>query len=482
VWRLAVPGVLDVRCGTGSVAAEFPNQTRQLVLGFADEGATMADRELAALILAAGKGTRLNSSRAKVLHEVGGRPMLGFALEAVAALDAKRCLVVVGFGAEAVQKRFADRAEFVLQAEQRGTGHAVQLCREPLGRFDGDVVVLYGDTPLLRGETLARMVEHKRRTAADLVMLSAPVDVPGIVVRDAAGKVARVVEVPDATPEELAIRERNTGVYLLDANLLWKLLERVDDRNAQGELYLTSIVELAVGDGCHVEALALEDADEALGVNTRAELAQAEARMRERTLSRVMAGGVTIVDPSSTYIGVDVVIGADTLIEPGCVIQGASRIGSGVHLKPGCMIESSRIGDDVEMGPNAHLRPNCEIGDGCRIGNFVEVKNSVFGPGVKADHLSYIGDADVGAKASFGCGSVVVNYDGVAKHRTVVGERAFIGCNVNLIAPITIEADSFIAAGSTITSDVPSGALGVARARQRNVEGWVARRKRPKRD
>ncbi len=417
----------------------------------------MPTRELAALILAAGKGTRLVSRRPKVLHEVGGRPMLGFALEAVAAVGAKRCLVVVGFGAEEVQEHFAGRAEFVLQAEQRGTGHAVQLCHAPLAHFDGDVFILYGDTPLLRGETLARMVEHKRRTSADLVLLSAPVDVPGIVVRDAAGKMTRVVEATDATPDELAIRERNTGVYLVDAGLLWKLLDRVDDRNAQGEIYLTTIVELAVGDGCRVEALALENPDEALGVNTRAELAQAEARMRERTLNRQMAAGVTIVDPSSTYIGVD------------------------VHLRPGCTIEASQIGDDVEMGPNAHLRPNCVIGAGSRIGNFVEVKNSVLGPGVKADHLSYIGDADVGAKASFGCGSIVVNYDGQKKYRTQVGERAFIGCNVNLIAPVTIEADAFVAAGSTITSDVPNGALGVARARQRNVLGWVARR-RPKRD
>jgi bifunctional UDP-N-acetylglucosamine pyrophosphorylase/glucosamine-1-phosphate N-acetyltransferase len=436
----------------------------------------MAAREIAALILAAGRGTRLRSRRPKVLHEVGGRPMLGFALEAVQVLGAKRCLVVIGYGAEAVQQRFAGRAEFVIQAEQRGTGHAVSLCREPLGRFEGDVAVLYGDTPLLRGETLARMAEHKRRSGADLVLLSAPVDVPGIVVRDAAGQVARIVEVPDATPEQLAIRERNTGVYLLDAALLWKLLARVDDRNAQRELYLTQIVELAVGDGLRVEALALSDPAEALGVNTRAELALAEARMRERTLNRVMDGGVTIIDPASTYIGVDVEIGADTLIEPGCVIQGATRIGSGVHLKPGCTIEASTIGNDVEMGPNAHLRPNCQIGDGCRIGNFVEVKNSVLGPGVKADHLSYIGDADVGAKASFGCGSIVVNYDGIAKHRTAVGERAFIGCNVNLIAPVTVSADAFIAAGSTITTDVPSGALGVARARQHNVEGWVGRR------
>ena len=438
----------------------------------------MAARELAALILAAGRGTRFKSRRPKVLHEVGGRPMLAFALEAAEALGAKRCLVVTGFGAEAVEERFAGRAEFVHQADQRGTGHAVGLCRDPLGRFDGDVLVLYGDTPLLRGETLRRMAAHKSRSGADLVLLSAPVDVPGIVVRDAAGGVARIVEATDASPEELAISERNTGVYLLDAGLLWKLLDRVDDRNTQREIYLTSIVELAVGDGLQVEALALPDAEEALGVNTRAELAVANQRMRQRTLNRLMAAGVTIVDPTSTYVDVEVEIGADTLIEPGCVIQGASRIGSGAHLKPGCVIESSWIGDDVTLGPNAHIRPDCVIGDGSRIGNFVEVKNSVLGAGVKADHLSYIGDADVGAGASFGCGSIVVNYDGQKKHRTAVGERAFIGCNVNLVAPVAVEAGAFVAAGSTITTDVPGGALAVARARQRNVEGWVARRRK----
>jgi bifunctional UDP-N-acetylglucosamine pyrophosphorylase/glucosamine-1-phosphate N-acetyltransferase len=438
----------------------------------------MAARELAALILAAGRGTRLKSRIPKVLHQVGGRPMLAYPLEAAAVLGAKRCLVVVGYGADEVEEHFAGSAEFVLQADQRGTGHAVALCRPPLGSFEGDLLILYGDTPLLRGETLQRMAEHKARTGADLVLLSAPVDVPGIVVRDAAGKVARIVEATDATTEQLAIRERNTGVYLLDAALLWKLLERVDDRNAQREIYLTTIVELAVGDGLRVEALALPEAEEALGVNTRAELAVANQRMRDRTLNRLMTAGVTIVDPASTWIDVDVEVGADTLIEPGCVIQGATRIGSGAHLKPGCVVESSQIGDDVTLGPNAHIRPDCAIGNGSRIGNFVEVKNSVLGPGVKADHLSYIGDADVGAGASFGCGSIVVNYDGQKKHRTAVGERAFIGCNVNLVAPVIVAADAFVAAGSTITTGVPEGALAVGRARQRNVEGWVARRRK----
>jgi bifunctional UDP-N-acetylglucosamine pyrophosphorylase/glucosamine-1-phosphate N-acetyltransferase len=437
-----------------------------------------AGRPLAALILAAGRGTRMKSQRPKVLHELGGRPMLAYSLEAAGSLGAARRLVVTGFGGDAVRERFAGTAEFVDQAEQRGTGHAVSLCREPLGAFDGDVLVLYGDTPLLRGETLERMAEHKAATGADLVLLSAPVDVPGIVVRDAEGRVACIVEATDASPAELEIPERNTGVYLLDAGLLWKLLERVDDDNAQGEIYLTTIVELAVAEGLRVEALALEDGEEAIGVNTRAELATAAGLLRHRTLNRLMAGGVTIIDPASTWIDVDVEIGEDSVIEPGRVIQGGTVIGARAHVKPGCTIEASRMGDDVVLGPNAHIRPACVFGDGVRIGNFVEVKNSVLGAGVKADHLSYIGDADVGAGASFGCGAIVVNYDGVAKHRTEVGERAFIGCNVNLIAPVTVEADAFVAAGSTITMRVPSESLAVGRARQRNVEGWVARRRR----
>jgi bifunctional UDP-N-acetylglucosamine pyrophosphorylase/glucosamine-1-phosphate N-acetyltransferase len=433
---------------------------------------------LATLILAAGKGSRMKSRRPKVLHPVCGRPMLAFVLDAAAAVRPERRLVVVGHGSEAVREQFQEGVEFVLQAEQRGTGHAVLQCREALEGFRGELLILYGDTPLLRGETIARMRQHKAETDADLVLLSAAVDVPGIVLRDAAGRVERIVDAADATPEQLGIEERNTGVYLIDADLLWKLLAQVGDDNAQGEIYLTDIVELAVRERLAVDALRLSSPEEALGVNSRAELAIAAAAMRARILNRLMEGGVTVVDPASTFVDADVEIGADTVIEPGCVIHGPTRIGEGVHIKPHCTIEASRIGDDVEMGPCAHLRPNCVIGRGSRIGNFVEVKNSVLGEGVKADHLSYLGDADVGDRASFGCGSIVVNYDGIAKHRTRVGARAFVGCNVNLIAPLTIEPDAFVAAGSTITKDVPREALAVARERQRNVEGWVTRRRK----
>jgi bifunctional UDP-N-acetylglucosamine pyrophosphorylase/glucosamine-1-phosphate N-acetyltransferase len=437
-----------------------------------------ADRNLAILILAAGKGTRMKSRLAKVLHPIAGRPMLGYPLSAAEALKPERIIVVVGRDAERVREHFEGRARFVLQEPQRGTGHAVAAARELLADFRGDVLILYGDAPLLRPETLRAMKALRADTRADLVVLTAAVDVPGIVVRDAAGRVERIVEVPDATPDEVAIEERNTGVYLLDSEWLWKTLSQVGDDNEQGEIYLTDIVGISVREGRRVEAMRLADAEEALGINTRAQLAQAAAVIRRRKLERLMEDGVSFVDPASTYVDVDVEIGRDTLIEPGCVIQGNSRIGEGVYMKPGCMIETRCvISDDVEIGPNAHLRPGTTLGKGVRIGNFVEVKNSILGAGVKADHLSYIGDADVGAGSSFGAGSIVVNYDGIAKHRTVIEEGVFVGCNANLIAPLLLERNSFVAAGSTVTTGVPPEALAVARARQRNVEGWVARRR-----
>jgi bifunctional UDP-N-acetylglucosamine pyrophosphorylase/glucosamine-1-phosphate N-acetyltransferase len=437
-----------------------------------------AERKLAILILAAGQGTRMKSRTTKVLHPIAGRPMLDYPLSAAESLEPDRVVVVIGRDAEAVRQRFDGRAEFVLQEQQRGTGHAVLAARDALTGFSGDVLICYGDTPLLSPGTLRDMTKRRRTTGADLMMLTAEVDVPGIVMRGADGGVARIVEASDATPEELAIAERNTGVYLLDSEWLWKTLSQVGDDNRQGEIYLTDIVELSIREGGRIDALRLEDPNEALGINTRAQLAEAAAVVRRRKLDQLMADGVSIVDPAATWVDVDVVVGRDTLIEPGCVIQGDSRIGDGVHLKPGCMIETGcEIADDVEMGPNAHLRPGTRLGKGVRIGNYVEVKNSVLGEGVKADHLTYIGDADIGAGASFGAGSIVVNYDGIAKHRSTIAEGVFVGCNSNLIAPLELERNSFVAAGSTISKSVPADALAVARARQKNVEGWSARRR-----
>jgi bifunctional UDP-N-acetylglucosamine pyrophosphorylase/glucosamine-1-phosphate N-acetyltransferase len=437
-----------------------------------------ASRELAVLILAAGLGTRMKSERAKVLHEIAGRPMLGYPLALAESLGPRHLVVVIGRDAERVREAYAGRATFVVQSELRGTGHAVLQTRDALAGFRGDVLVLYGDTPLLRASSIERMKALRSRTSADLVILSARLPLPGRVVRNAEGRVLRIVEMTDASPEELAIEEGNTGVYLVDSELLWKGLSQVGDRNRQGEIYLTDLVERALADGRRVEALALDDADESLGVNTRAELALASAVVRRRKNEALMAEGVTLVDPATTYIDVDVRIGADSVVEPGCVITGAVEIGQRVLVKAHSVIESSRLEDDVVVGPMAHLRPGSHLGPHTRIGNFVEVKNSVLGANVKADHLSYIGDADVGAGAAFGCGAITVNYDWAAKHRTSVGEGANIGCNVNLIAPVRVERDAAVAAGSTVTQDVPAEALAVARTRQRNVAGW--RKRRPK--
>lgn len=443
------------------------------------EPSNPGSRPLAVVVLAAGQGTRMKSRRAKVLHEIAGRPMLGHVLAMAEPLAAERLVVVVGRDAEEVEAVFAGRAEFVLQAEQRGTGHAVSQALPALADFAGDVLVLYGDTPLVLSSSLADMQRARAETPADLVMLTSPEPLPGVVVRDAKGRVERIVELVDATPEEAKLREGNTGVYLMDVELLRKGLVSLDTSNTQGELYLTGVVEFAVAQGARVEAIQLDSADECLGVNTRAELAAAGAVLYRRKAEALMAEGVTIVDPGQTYIDVDVQIGRDSLIEPGCVIQGDCVLGEAVHIKPHCTIESSRLGDDVVIGPSAHLRPGSHLMDGVRIGNYVEVKNSVLGPGVKADHLSYIGDAEVGEGSSFGCGSITVNYDWEAKHKTVVGRGSKIGCNANLIAPVTIGDQVAIAAGSTITGDVPDGALAVERAKQRHVDGWMARRSKP---
>jgi len=433
--------------------------------------------QLAVIVLAAGKGTRMRSRRAKVLHEMCGRPMLGHVLATARDLDPARLIVVVGKDSEEVQQRFQGQCDFVLQLEPKGTGHAVLQAEPKLADFEGDVLVLYADVPLLRVETLRAMRDQKRRENADLMILTAEAEtIPGRILRDSVGRVARVIEKQDASPEELAIPERNTGVYLLDAQLLRSALARLDDSNAQGELYLTDVVGLSVSDRKRVSAMQIGDADECLGINTREELAAAVAVLRGRIASHWMAEGVTLVDPACTYIDVDVHIGRDTVIEPGCQITGDSVIGEGCHLKAYTTIESSRLADDVVIGPNSHLRPDCDLGRGVRIGNFVEVKNSVIGEDTKAAHLTYIGDADVGARVNFGCGSVVVNYDGLQKYRTSVGDDVFIGCNVNLLSPVTIQDLTFLAAGSTIDKEVPTGALAVARAKQRNVEGWMTRR------
>jgi bifunctional UDP-N-acetylglucosamine pyrophosphorylase/glucosamine-1-phosphate N-acetyltransferase len=432
---------------------------------------------LAVVILAAGHGTRMKSRRAKVLHEIAGRPLLAYPLGLAEALAPERLVVVIGRDADAVRDAFAERARFVVQAEPRGTGHAVQCALPALAGFEGEVLVLYGDVPLLRAESIEALRALKAESKAPLAMLTSPEPLPGLVVRGPDGRVERIVEVTDASPEELTIREGNTGVYLVDSDLLASALHALDSENSQEELYLTDVVAITRARRLAVEALQLADAEDALGVNNRAELARATAVQRRRNIERLLAEGVTFVDPTAVWIDSDVEIGRDSTIEPGVQITGPTRIGEGCHVKAHTVIESSVLEDDVEIGPSAHLRPGTRLRRGVRIGNFVEVKNSDLGPGVKADHLSYIGDADVGARASFGCGAITVNYDWEQKHRTTVGEGVRIGCNANLIAPLVLEPGSFVAAGTTVTKTVPEDAIAVSTVRQKNLEGWGKRRR-----
>jgi bifunctional UDP-N-acetylglucosamine pyrophosphorylase/glucosamine-1-phosphate N-acetyltransferase len=432
---------------------------------------------LAVVILAAGHGTRMKSRRAKVLHEIAGRPMLAYPIGLAEALAPERLVVVIGRDADAVREAFAERAQFAVQAEQRGTGHAVQCARPALEGFEGEVLILYGDVPLLRAESIEALRALKAESKAPLAMLTSPEPLPGLVVRGPDGRVERIVEVTDATPEELTIREGNTGVYLVDAELLASALHELDAANSQEELYLTDVVAITRARKLAVEALRLADAEEALGVNNRAELARATAVQHRRNVERLLAAGVTFVDPDAVWIDTEVEIGRDSIIEPGVQITGPTRIGESVHVKAHTVIESSLLEDDVEIGPSAHLRPGTRLRRGVRIGNFVEVKNSDLGPGVKADHLAYIGDADVGPRASFGCGAITVNYDWEQKHRTTVGEGVRIGCNANLIAPLVLEPGAFVAAGTTVTKPVPSDAIAVSTGRQKNLDGWGKRRR-----
>jgi bifunctional UDP-N-acetylglucosamine pyrophosphorylase/glucosamine-1-phosphate N-acetyltransferase len=432
---------------------------------------------LAVVILAAGHGTRMKSRRAKVLHEIAGRPMLAYPIALAESLKPDHLVVVIGRDSDAVRQAFAERARFVVQAEQRGTGHAVQTALPALDGFEGEVLILYGDCPLLRTESVERLRVLKAESKAPLALLTSPEPLPGLVVRGSDGRVQRIVEQTDASPEELEIREGNTGVYLVDLDVLRGALGELDSANAQAELYLTDVVAIAHARGLPIEALRLDDADEALGVNNRAELARATAVQHRRNAERLLGLGVTLIDQAAVWIDSDVEIGRDSQIDPGVVITGPTRIGEGVHVKAHTVIESSVLEDDVVIGPSAHLRPGTRLRRGVRIGNFVEVKNSDLGPGAKADHLAYIGDADVGAGASFGCGAITVNYDWEQKHRTTVGEGARIGCNANLIAPVELAPGSFVAAGTTVTKPVPADAIAASTAKQRNLEGWGKRRR-----
>ncbi|WP_346235170.1 bifunctional UDP-N-acetylglucosamine diphosphorylase/glucosamine-1-phosphate N-acetyltransferase GlmU [Lysinibacillus telephonicus] len=440
-----------------------------------------------AVILAAGQGTRMKSKLYKVLHPVCGKPMVEHVVDNIQSLNVSRIVTIVGHGAEKVKEQLGDKSEYVLQAEQLGTAHAVRQAEAILGSLEGTTLVVCGDTPLIRPETLESLFEHHQKQNAKATILTAIAENPtgyGRVIRDANGQVAQIVEQKDASPDQLLVKEINTGTYCFDNKALFEALKLVKNENAQSEYYLPDVIEILQQQGEIVSAFSCDNFDETLGVNDRVALSQAEEIMRARINEMHMRNGVTIINPLTTHISADAVIGRDTIIKPGVIIEGNTVIGEDCIIGPNSNIVSSRIGDrttvqnsvvtnsivgeDTSVGPFAHLRPDSELGNHVKIGNFVEVKKSTLGDNSKVSHLSYIGDAEVGSNVNIGCGSITVNYDGKNKHKTIIEDNVFVGCNSNLVAPVKLGAGSFIAAGSTITKEVPEDALAIARARQEN--------------
>ena len=445
-----------------------------------------------AIILAAGKGTRMKSKLYKVLHPVSGQPMVEHIINRVSETNPDQIITIVGHGAEQVKAQLGERSEYALQAEQLGTGHAVLQAASFLQGKEGTTLVISGDTPLLTTETLNNLFEYHQGKNASATILTAQAEDPtgyGRIIRDHIGIVEKIVEQKDTTPEEALVQEINTGTYCFDNQALFEALNKVGTDNAQGEYYLTDIIEILKDAGKTVAAYQTEDFDESMGVNDRIALAKANELMRQRINKMHMVNGVSFVDPATTYIDAGVEIGSDTVIEAGVQLQGKTVIGSdcviGAHSRivdsviedhvvvEHSVIEKSLLKSHADVGPFAHLRPKAEIGEGVHIGNFVEVKNAEIGKNTKVGHLTYVGDATLGEEINVGCGVVFVNYDGKNKHRTTIGDHSFIGSNANIIAPVEIAKNTSVAAGSTITEDIPEYAMAIARARQVNKEEYA---------
>ena len=445
-----------------------------------------------AIILAAGKGTRMKSKLYKVLHPVCGKPMVEHIMNRVVETNPEEIVTIVGHGAEMVKEQLGDRTNYALQAEQLGTGHAVVQAESFLKGKKGTTLVISGDTPLLTTETLNNLFDYHQGKNASATILTAQAADPtgyGRIVRDRVGIVEKIVEQKDATLEEARTQEINTGTYCFDNEQLFAALEKIGTNNAQGEYYLTDIVEILKNEDQTVAAYQTEDFEESLGVNDRIALANANESMRRRINRHHMVNGVTFIDPATTYIDAGIEIGSDTIIEPGVQIQGNTVIGSDCVIGAHSKIVDSTIEDNVEIkasvleecivrknadvGPNAHLRPQADIGENAHIGNYVEIKKATIGENTKVGHLTYVGDATLGKDINVGCGVVFVNYDGKNKHHTHVGDHVFIGSGTNIIAPVTIADNSATAAGSTITNDIAEGDMAIARARQVNKEGYA---------
>ena len=449
-------------------------------------------------ILAAGKGTRMKSARPKVLHEIAGLPLIEHVLRIADSLQPYTIVIVVGYGAGQVESALVKRPglRFAVQEPQLGTGHALLQAEAALRGQRGTLILLSGDVPLLRPATLERMVQHHHDRGAAATVLTALVDRPdgyGRIVRTA-GAISAIVEHRDATADERRINEINSGIYAFDLEPLFDAVRHIGSGNAQNEYYLPDLVRMYRDRGLPVETVVLEDATEILGVNSRQELAALAAIMRSRRTDELMAGGVTVIDPATTWIGPDVTVGADSVIHPGVHLEGRTTVGSnvviqsnvrivdstiadGVNINSFCLIIESQIGPGAKVGPFAHLRPQSVVGPDAHIGNFVELKQTSMGRGSKANHLAYLGDATIGEGVNVGAGTITCNYDGTAKHPTVIEDGAFIGSDSQLIAPVRVGKGAYVAAGSSISEDVPPGSLAIARGRQVNKEGWARKRK-----
>ena len=442
----------------------------------------------------------MKSNIPKVLHRVAGPPMLFFPINVLKTLKAGRVVVVIGFGAEEVRAAFkGECVSFCVQEEQLGTGHAVMVALKELKGFEGDVLILSGDVPLITIETVTALIGlHRKpgRRKASLTLVTTVLEDPngyGRIVRDDLGDIVRIVEDKDCSPLQKKIREVNAGIYLASAKFLNENIKRIGKNNAQGEYYLPDLVELAVSEGGGIDALVAAEPIEVMGINNRVELARADACMRRRVNETLMLSGVTIVDPEATYIDYGASIGMDTIVYPGASISGDSLIGSRSVIEEGSRIDASKIGDGVvirsysviessevkskaAIGPFAHLRPGSVVGEGAHIGNFVEIKQSSIGKGSKANHLSYIGDSIVGEDVNIGAGAITCNYDGVEKHQTTIEDGAFIGSDSQLVAPVKVGKGAYVGSGTTVTKDVPPGALVITRSPEKVIEGWVKRK------
>lgn len=454
---------------------------------------------LTVLLLAAGQGKRLKSRTIKLLHSVAGRPMVAWAADAVRALKPRRVVAVVGFQADGVRAALDGVCDaFVVQSEQRGTGHAVLSARREVERGDGALLIVNGDLPNISAATLRALVASRSRTGAALALVTTEVEDStgyGRILRDGQGRVARIVEHKDATASERSVREINCGIYCADPKKLFPILKRLRPNNAQGEYYLTDAVRALIAAGERVVAFRHADRLAVLGVNTRRDLVRAGAALYARKADELLDDGVTLLDPERTWIDPRAKVGRDTVIYPGVIIEGAtvigsgclirsgcrivdSSLGSGVEMLDSCLVREARIGDGAILGPFAHLRPGCVLGPATKVGNFVELKKTHLGKGSKAPHLTYLGDAKIGERANIGAGTITCNYDGVHKYPTTIDDGVFVGSDTQLVAPVTVGEGAYVAAGSTVTEDVPPGALAISRARQLNLEGWVERRKK----